>query len=174
MNQRLEPFACLFTIRLFALTMAAGLAATGCRGAEVEPPRSAATELQKEKEEEIEVKDHAWNPFVVVEPGGRIFMTYYGGVRGSENRLLFTRSLDGGSTWLPEPVEIDTEIPRGNRIGFHRLETNGEGRISVTWVIERKEATYWRAHEVRNRQSSDSGTTWKQGTLRRQIGRAHV
>ena len=167
MDRRLESLARLFTIRLVALTMAAVLAATGCRGAAVAPPGPAAEEPQKEKEEAVEVKEQAWNPFVVVEPGGRIFVTYYGGRGGSEYGLLFTRSLDGGLTWLPEPVELDTKVPRGQRFGFHRLETNGHGRVSVTWVIEQKEEIYWRARQVRNRQSSDSGTTWSQEVLRR-------
>ncbi|MGH7429205.1 MAG: sialidase family protein [Candidatus Methylomirabilaceae bacterium] len=170
MTGDLLPLFRLRPIRLFALTMAAALVvATGCRGAAIPPPGPAATEAEKEKADEAEVKDQAWNPFVVVERGGRIFMTYYGGRGGSEYRLMFTRSLDGGLSWLPEPVELDAEIPRGNRIGFHRLETNGEGRISVTWAIEYKAGTVWRAREVRHRQSSDSGTTWRQGVLRRQF-----
>ena len=133
----------------------AGLAAWGCGGAPIAPSSPTAQEPQKPEEQE-----QAWNPFVAVEPGGRVFMTYYGGRGGSEYRLLFNRSLDGGVTWLGQPIQLDTPPPARSRIGFHRLETNGGGRVSVTWSYERKEEQYWRTRELRNRQSPDSGTSW--------------
>ncbi len=151
-----ERFVCPRTVRVVALVIAvAGLSCWGCGGARVAPLSPAAQEPQ-----EPEDKEQAWNPFVVVEPGGRIFMTYYHGRGASEYRLLFTRSLDGGVTWLPEPVQLDTPIPARSRIGFHQLESNGDDRMSATWSIEGKEEAYWRPKEVRNRQSSDLGATW--------------
>ena len=165
MALRLERFAHRYTIGFYATVIAtAGLAAGGCGGAPIAPPSPAAQEPKTPEPQEA-----AWNPFVVAEPGGRILITYYGGRGESEHRLLFTRSLDGGVTWLPEPVQLDSPPLKDNRFGFHRLETNGNGRLSVTWAIERKEETFWRVREVRNRQSSDSGTTWTGEALRWQF-----
>lgn len=142
---------------LFALVLAvAGLGAVGCAGPPVTPP----SPTTQEPQQQVEDPRQAWNPNMVVEPGGRIFLTYYGGLGGSDSRLLFTRSLDGGMTWLPEPVQLDTPPPQRTRIGSHRLEANGSGRVSVTWTIESQPGTTWKVRELRNRQSTDSGATW--------------
>ncbi len=150
MIQRLvHPLA----IWLFALVVAgAGLAAGGCASSPVPPESPAAQEATEPWQ--------AWNPVVAVEPGGRIFVTYYGGRGGSDYGLFFTRSLDGGATWLPEHVRLEASPQPTNRIGFHQLETNGAGKVLVSWSVERREGAYWHPKEVRYRQSSDSGTSW--------------
>ncbi len=142
------------TMGFYALLIVfAALAAGACGGAPALPSRPA-VQVPQEPEEQ------AWNPFVVIEPDGRIFMTYYGGRGGNEYRLLFTRSLDQGLTWLAEPIQLEKPpLPR-TRLGFHRVETNKAGRVSVTWSIERREETVWRVRELRHRQSSDFGMTW--------------
>ncbi|MGH7410889.1 MAG: sialidase family protein, partial [Candidatus Methylomirabilis sp.] len=87
-------------------------------------------------------------------------MTYYGGRGGAEYRPLFTRSLDGGLTWLGEALELDqAPLPR-TRIGFHQIETNTAGRVSATWSIEWREEQYWRVRELRHRRSPDAGESW--------------
>jgi len=130
-----------------------GLVSGACGGPPVAPP-SPAVEIPQEPEQQ------AWNPFVVVDTGGRIFMTYYGGPGGNDYQPLFTRSLDQGSTWLADPIQLDKPpLPRA-RLGFHRLEVNKAGLVSVTWSIERYEGTVWRFRELRNRQSSDFGASW--------------
>jgi hypothetical protein len=145
---------CLFAV----LVAATGLLTAGCAGSPVVAPSPEAQEPPD--------LEQAWNPFVVVEPGGRIFITYYGGRGSSEYHLFFTRSVDGGATWLPEPVRLDTPPLPNGRIGFHRLETNGAGRVLVTWSIERKEGGFWRVREVRHRQSPDAGASWSGEILR--------
>jgi len=151
-------------IKAFVLVVAfVGLVGAGCGGAPVAPSKPEARQPEAPLPED---RQQAWNPFVVVQPGGRIFVTYYGGPGGAEYRLLFTRSLDNGVTWLPEPVQLDAQPPQRTRIGFHRLEASADGRVSVTWSIERKEETFWRLREVRHRQSPDLGASWKGETLR--------
>jgi hypothetical protein len=148
-----------FAIWLFAVVVAVGgLVTAGCAGPQV-PPES------PEAKEPAETQQ-AWNPFAAVEPGGRIFISYLGGEGGSKYHLFFTRSLDGGVTWLPEPVLLDTPPSPNSRIGFHRLETDGAGRVSVTWSIERQEMGFWRAKEVRHRRSLDAGKSWTGETLK--------
>ena len=140
------------------LLVLAGLAAGACGRVPVAPP-SPAVQVPQEPEEQ------AWNPFFVIEPGGRIFMTYYGGRGGNEYQPLFTRSLDQGLTWLAEPIQLDKSPLPKTRLGFHRLETNNAGRVSATWSIERFEETVWRFRELRHRQSSDFGMTWTDEVL---------
>ncbi len=144
------------------ITAGFGLGIFGCSTPQVSQPTPSAPE-------EPDSGVQAWNPFVVSEPGGRIYLTYFGGTGGSIYSLFFNRSLDGGTTWLREPVRLDTPDHPKSRIGFHRLETIGDGGVSVTWSIEGKEGQYWRIKEARSRRSSDSGTTWSQKPLTRKF-----
>ena len=103
----------------------------------------------------------AWNPTVASDPGGRVYVSYYASPEGRAYGLYVTRSLDGGATWLAEPVNLETPQTRGKRIGFHKLETDGKGHVFVTWSIESEVAGgRWRTVELRRRHSSDFGTTW--------------
>lgn len=103
----------------------------------------------------------AWNPLVVSDPGGRVYVSYYASQEGRAYGLYVTRSLDGGATWLPEPVNLETPQTRGKRIGFHRLGTDRKGHVFATWSIESEVAAgRWRTVELRWRHSSDFGTTW--------------
>jgi hypothetical protein len=131
------------------------IVAAGCGTSVVAPPSPDV----KAPEEPLE-QTQAWNPSVIAEPGGRLFMTYYGGRGGADYRPFFTRSLDGGSTWLAEPIELDTPLPSRNRIGFHQIETSAADTVSATWSIEWREGTVWRVRELRHRRSSDAGETW--------------
>ena len=150
-------------IWIFALIVTgAALAVAGCAGSPAAPQSQAPQESQ-----ETEDRQQAWNPVAVIDQEGRIFVTYYGGRGGAnEYHLFFTRSLDGGKTWLPEPVQLDTPTFPAERIGFHQLETNGAAVVSVTWSIEVKEGQYWRQRQIRHRQSSDFGTSWTGEILR--------
>lgn len=103
----------------------------------------------------------AWNPYVASDPGGRVYVSYFGGREGVDYGLYFTRSLDGGATWLPEPVNLETAQPQGKRIGFHKLETDGKGNVYAVWSIEHETGSKrWRTTEVRRRRSPDFGATW--------------
>jgi len=98
---------------------------------------------------------------VASDPGGRVYVSYYGSRGGVDYGLYFTKSLDGGATWPAEPVNIETAKPQGKRIGFHKLETDGKANIYVTWSIEKEVENHrWRTTEIRRRRSPDFGATW--------------
>jgi len=108
----------------------------------------------------------AMNPFAVSDPGGRVYVSFYGQVEGVGTGLYFTRSLDGGATWLPDPVRIEAAQPRNRRMGFHRLEADGKGNLYLIWSIEyERQAQRWRTSEVRRRHSGDYGATWSETPL---------
>ncbi len=148
--RRLHPW---IAVRAALITAVFSLVTTGCTTPQVsqkspttpEPPDSGI---------------QAWNPFLVSEPGGRLYVTYYGAAGAKKHTLFFTRSLDGGTTWLAEPVQLDSVESLRQRFGFHRLEVDRDGGVIVTWEIERKEGQYWRPMDVRLRRSSDRGDTW--------------
>lgn len=103
----------------------------------------------------------AFNPFIASDPGGRVYVSFYGQVGKEQPGLYVTRSWDGGRTWLPEPVNIETVQPLGRRIGFHRLESDGRGNVYLMWSIESTSGrNIWRTVEVKRRHSQDYGATW--------------
>jgi hypothetical protein len=142
-------------VRHLALVIVgAGLTMAGCTGLRADLPGPVAEEPQEPEEPR-----QAWNPAVIVEPGGRIFVTYLGGPGGDRYALFFNRSLDGGGTWLPKPVELFAP-ELGTSIGFHQLATDGAGQARVSWLIERKEAGFVRPKQVHSRLSADLGVSW--------------
>lgn len=103
----------------------------------------------------------AFNPFIVSDPVGRVYVSFYGQSEGEQPGLYVTRSTDGGRTWLGEPIRIEAAQPQGRRIGFHRLEHDGRGNVYVIWSIEyAKSKNRWRTAEVKRRHSKDNGVTW--------------
>jgi hypothetical protein len=142
--------------------MAASLTAlmVGCSAPQLSTPPS--PEALRERPPGLQ----AWNPAVVADPGGRVYMTFYGKRPGETYGLYFTRSFDGGRTWLPDPIHLDTPNEEQRRIGFHRLDSNGTGAVTVTWSIERLDASYWHVKEVRHLRSSDSGASWPKEVVR--------
>ncbi len=144
-------------VRLIALSiMIAGTIGPmlmGCTSSQIAQP-------SKKIEAPPEPVRNMWNPVVASDPNGHLYLTYYGGSGDDRTELYFNRSLDGGTTWLPEPIRVDSTESRGTRFGFHGVETNGRGIISVAWSIERRVDKFWRVQEVRRRQSRDFGATW--------------
>jgi len=110
---------------------------------------------------------HAWNPAIQSDPNGYLYLTYYGRFGDDPNSLYFNRSLDGGTTWLTEPIRIDSvgAGSRGTRFGFQGVDTNGQGVVSVTWSVERRTDKFWRVQEVRRQRSRDFGATWPDSHL---------
>jgi hypothetical protein len=143
-------------VRHLALVIVgAGLTMAGCAGSRVDLPDPVAEEPQEPEEPR-----QAWNPAIAVEPGGRIFVTYYGGLGENKAELFFDRSLDGGVTWLPEPIRLYTlDLPK-TPIQYHQIITNGAGKVWVVWLTEEKEMSYWKPRKLQVRQSSDRGATW--------------
>ena len=139
-----------FIMRLFALVVVcAGLAVAGCAGVPSGPIA-----------EEPEEPRQAWNPAIAIEPGGRIFVSYNGGLGGNKAELLFNRSFDGGVTWLREPVRLYTlDLPK-TPVQYHQIITNGAGKVWVIWLTEKREMNYWKPQAVHVRMSPDRGATW--------------
>jgi hypothetical protein len=135
------------------ITVSIGPLLWGCTSAQIAQPTSEA----KAAPEPVR---NAWNPAIASDPNGYLYLTYYGSSGSDRTSLYFNRSLDGGTTWLPEPIRVDSTESRGTRFGFHGVETNGQGIVSVTWSIEGTADKYWRVQEVRRRQSRDFGATW--------------
>lgn len=145
-------------MRLFALgIVCAGLAAAGCAGVP--------SGLTGPVAEEPEDPRQAWNPAIAIEPGGRIFVSYYGGLGGNKAELLFNRSFDGGLTWLREPVRLHTLELSGTPVRYHQIITNGAGKVWVIWLTEKKEGIYWKPKELHVRMSPDRGATWNEDQI---------
>lgn len=142
--------------KVVALT---ALLLSACAAREVPAPRSAPSPSKP-------LAMLAFNPFVVSDPGGRVYVSFFGGPRGQRTGLYFTRSLDGGLTWLPELVMIEMAQPLKRRIGFHRLESDGKGNVYLIWSIEYERAQgRWRTAEVKRRHSHDYGATWSESPI---------
>lgn len=103
----------------------------------------------------------AFNSFIAGDPGGRVYVSFFGQVGKERPGLYVTRSWDRGRTWLPEPIQIQAAQPPGRRIGFHRLESDRQGNVYVVWSIESASGkNIWRTVEVKRRHSRDYGATW--------------
>jgi hypothetical protein len=131
------------------------MALGGCAAMKATPQSSAVQQPQ-----EPEDPQQAWNPAVAIDAKGRIFMSFYRGLGENRFGLYFTRSLDGGLTWSPEPVHLYTLDPHKPFIQFHQIGTDGSGKVWVTWLTERKERNFLKPVELHARFSSDLGTTW--------------
>lgn len=151
------PISILLSNRLVVLslsiTVSIGPLLMGCTPAQIAQPT---TEV---KAAPVPLRD-AWNPTIASDPNGYLYVTHYGRSGNDPSSLYFNRSPDGGTTWLTEPIRIDSLEPRGAQFGFHAVETNGQGIVSVSWSIEKKVDKFWRVQEVRRRQSRDFGATW--------------
>ncbi len=150
------PFR-ISNVRFIALSIlitgSIGPVLMGCTSPQIAQPT-------KKIEVAPEPVSNVWNPAVASDPNGYLYLTYYGSSGSDRTSLYFNRSLDGGTTWLPEPIRVDSTESRGTRFGFHGVETNGRGIVSVTWSIEGRADKFWRVQEVRRRQSRDFGATW--------------
>lgn len=127
----------------------------GCAAMKATPQNSAVPQPQ-----ELEVPQQAWNPAVAIDAKKRIFISFYRGLGGNRFGLYFTRSLDGGLTWLSEPVHLYTPDPQKPFIQFHQIATDGSGKVWVAWLTERKERNFLKPLELHTRFSPDFGTTW--------------
>lgn len=157
-----SSFTRSITVRLLAYItiICAGLIAAGCGGMLAGAPGPTA-----EAPQEPEDPRQAWNPAVAVEPGGRIFISYYRGLGGNQVELFFNRSLDGGVTWLREPIRLYTLDLPDAPVQYHQIVTDGTGKVWVIWLTERREMSFWKPREMHVRMSSDRGATWDDETV---------
>lgn len=102
-----------------------------------------------------------------VGPGGEIYLSWPRSFSGNRYRIEFTRSLDGGATWLGTPVTIATFRGAtynltGNIVAYHFATTAVDrsggphrGRVYVVWMDARLGS-----NDVFLARSDDRGSTW--------------
>jgi hypothetical protein len=84
---------------------------------------------------------------------GRVYLVWQQ-LEGERWKLLFTRSLDHGQTWLPKPFQL-ARTPQFDR-GLHSLSFEVDGsRLSVAW-----DGWLGVDNEIFYTHSSDFGATW--------------
>ncbi len=72
--------------------------------------------------------------------------------------IMFTRSNDGGATWIP-PLRVDDDTTTGNFAWFGTMSVAPNGRIDIVWNDTRNDPTDLLS-ETMYRFSSDGGATW--------------
>src|SRR5947208_10045835 len=91
---------------------------------------------------------------------GQLYVLWNAGsVDGGPERIYFSRSTDGGSTWSPR---ADVSLaPQGVDHAFPALAAGGAGDIRIAWMDQRYEP-HW---HVYYRTSADGGSTWSGETV---------
>jgi Neuraminidase (sialidase) len=86
---------------------------------------------------------------------GQLYVLWNAGsVDGGPERIYFSRSTDGGSTWSPR---ADVSLaPQGVDHAFPAIAAVGAGDIRIAWMDQRNEP-HW---NVYYRTSADGGSTW--------------
>lgn len=89
----------------------------------------------------------AWDPLAVMKEGRHPQAVY------------FTRSTDGGRTWLSQPIRLSEAGPEAVRQMATRVEvaTDGQGQVYVAW---REEVGFPPVERLMFRRSTDHGATW--------------
>ncbi len=75
--------------------------------------------------------------------------------RATAREVYFNRSLDGGATWLPEEIRIDSGVERVSLEGAVSIASDGDQRVLLVW--SEREA---RGRVIRAALSEDRGTTF--------------
>jgi hypothetical protein len=95
--------------------------------------------------------------------GSKVFVVWEDDRDGPPN-VYFNRSLDSGTTWLPMPVRLDTDIPAAAISQRPRLAATGT-TVCVTWMDHRHGAP-----NIYCNRSLDDGTTWLANDVRLDTG----
>jgi len=102
----------------------------------------------------------------IVAVGSAVYVVY-GDDRDGAVDLYFNRSLDGGVTWLPLDVRIDTgDAPGAHGSTFAALDATERG-VFVTWWDERDGGV---GRDIYFNGSLDRGTTWLPSARRMNVG----
>jgi hypothetical protein len=99
-------------------------------------------------------------PQLVAGASGEVYALWED-TRHGRIQLFFNRSLDGGSTWLPNDVHIGDEHAGVTRIMDPALRADRRGNVYVVWRDDREG---FPAYYVKR--SRDRGETWAGGTFR--------
>ncbi len=99
--------------------------------------------------------------------GTSAYLTWQDG-RSGAYRIHFNRSLDGGTTWLPDDVRIDSNV---SAEGSYQPEIACRGnQVHVVWFDSRDAHPGLNDSDVYVNSSFDSGTTWFTSDARLDIG----
>lgn len=110
----------------------------------------------------------AYRPRISVDADGHLFVAWVeawdpGNATLSEGRhpqsVYFTRSMDGGRTWLTQPIRISQTGPEAVRHVATRVEVanDGQGQVYAAW---REEVGFPVVERLVFRRSTDHGATW--------------
>lgn len=109
----------------------------------------------------------AYEPAIGVDPAGHLFVawveTWDTVPPMKEGRfpqaVYVTRSMDGGRTWLPQPIRLSDAGPEAFRhIATHvEVANDGRGQVYVAW---REEVGFPPVERLVFRRSTDYGATW--------------
>jgi hypothetical protein len=99
---------------------------------------------------------------LAVDPNDTLYMLWNAGAAGVDKgpeRIYFSRSTDGATTWSPrQDVSL---APQGVAHSFPTIVTGGVGNVRLAWMDARN-APMW---NVYHRTSNDGGGTWSSETL---------
>jgi hypothetical protein len=99
---------------------------------------------------------YAEEPDLVVGPDGTLYVVWSDFRTGQDTDVFFSRSTDGGQTWLQPPVEVDDEVVQGNQYEPH-LALDPTGRLHVGYIFN---IPYHFEVDLYYTLSDDGGLTW--------------
>ncbi len=85
--------------------------------------------------------------------GDRLYVTWYDR-RDDDTDVYFSRSLDGGDTWSPVDVRLDTDEPGAAGSNVPRICCDDD-RVVVVWSDQRSTLS-----QIRCNRSTDAGASW--------------
>ncbi len=94
----------------------------------------------------------------IARSGTRVYVTWHDERSGAGRDVLLSSSSDGGYSWLPEPVRLDTDTPGMSDSLNPALAADGD-RVHVVWQDDRSGG-----YDILLRSSLDGGSTWSDET----------
>jgi hypothetical protein len=92
---------------------------------------------------------------------GDLVLVAWADARSGETDVRVNRSTDGGLTWLPADVRVDTDLPEGGALSDFPVPSIEGGVAAVLWEDGRDGE-----RDVRASRSSDGGATWLASDVR--------
>jgi hypothetical protein len=105
------------------------------------------------------------DPAIALDPQNHdVFLAWLAGDSAS-NRLWFSRSTDGGHSWLTPIAVSPPGEPLGERVdAMPRLTCDSQGRLAILWAIGSAHGAERDSSELRFVRSLDHGATWSEAT----------
>ncbi|MBI4832639.1 MAG: PxKF domain-containing protein [Candidatus Lindowbacteria bacterium] len=93
-------------------------------------------------------------PQVSCDGVGNIYAVWYDSRNGA-NDIYFNRSSDGGATWQPSDVRLDTDSPGRTYSAYPQISCDASGHVYVVWEDGRNASA-----DIYLNVSRDYGATW--------------